>query len=137
MNITEQITMDLGRKCGDDVAAAMHRTMLLADDRAGAMAIATYGAGYALGTLTGAVAAFLEHEDGPTPELMDQVWTDFLRPLALKQLPELSATPAKGERLGLPEIVHGDDCEAMLRPRADCTCVPVKRTASTEKGEGE
>ncbi|WCP14536.1 hypothetical protein sphantq_02982 [Sphingobium sp. AntQ-1] len=36
-------------------------------------------------------------------------------------------------------LVHDDDCEAMLRPRADCTCIPQLRStpaAALDEGEG-
>lgn len=89
--MNEAIIKDLGRKCGDDVAAAMRRTMLLADDRAGALAIAAYGAGHAFGALCGATAAVMGDEITLTPEFMDEVWAKFLRPIAVG---EMSKEPA-------------------------------------------
>jgi hypothetical protein len=86
MNTADQITMDLGRKCGDDVKSAMHRMVVLANDHRGAMISATYGASTAVAALSGAVAAFMGREEGMTPEFMDQVWADILRPIALGEL---------------------------------------------------
>ncbi len=92
MDTTTQITMDLGRKCADDVSAAMRRTILLADDRSGAMAIAAYGAAQALGALSGSVAAFMDHDGGMTPDFIDMIWKDILRPVALGELLEGAST---------------------------------------------
>lgn len=81
MNVA--ILKDLGRKCGDDVTGAIHRNMLLSDSTAGKLAISSYGAVEALAAFSGVVAAHMGHDDGMTPEFLDEMWSQFLRPLML------------------------------------------------------
>lgn len=87
----DPITADLGRKCADDVSAAIHRTLQLCDDRKQAMIVAAFAAAAAVGASTGSYCAFADKDmDEAT---IDNWWAMFLRPMALGQLSTTPNTP--------------------------------------------
>lgn len=84
----DAIAKDIGRKCSDDVGAAIRRNMSLMTDQRGAFMIAAYGAATAIGSATGAFSALADDIPEPDEQMIDEMWRDFLRPLALGQLPK-------------------------------------------------
>lgn len=83
--MTDEIIKDIGRKCGDDVSAAIRRNMLLMADQRGAMIVATYAAAAAIGAASGAFAAFLDGPAEVDAATIDEMWTEILRPMVLGQ----------------------------------------------------
>jgi hypothetical protein len=90
----DQILQDIGRKCGEDVSAAIGRNMLLFDGKREAMIIATYGAATAIGAANGAFSAYMDGPDAIDANLVDQLWAEILRPMILGDLSQ--AAIAKG-----------------------------------------
>lgn len=87
----DPLIMDVGRKCSEDVAAAMRRNMLLMLDKRGAMIVATYGAATAIGAANGAYSAYMDGPDVVSEAMVDQLWADILRPMILGQLAQQEA----------------------------------------------
>lgn len=87
LSAADAIAKDIGRKCSDDVGAAIRRNMALMDDQRGAFMVAAYGAATAIGSATGAFSALADDLPEPNEKMIDEMWRDFLRPLALGQLP--------------------------------------------------
>ena len=85
--MTDAVIKDIGRKCSDDVGAAIRRNMNLMTDQRGAFMVAAYGAATAIGSATGAFSALADDLPEPNEAMVDEMWRDFLRPLALGQLP--------------------------------------------------
>lgn len=81
------VVRDIGRKCADDVGSSIRRNMALMADRRGAFMVAAYGAATAIGSATGAFSALADDLPEPNEAMVDEMWRDFLRPLALGQLP--------------------------------------------------
>lgn len=87
----DPITADIGRKCSDDVSAAIRRNMLLMQDNLSAAQVAVIGAGGALGMAAGAMCAHLEELAGAQMDnegIADALW-DILRPMCLASLAAL------------------------------------------------
>jgi len=84
----DAIMKDIGRKCSDDVGAVIRRNMALMTDQRGAFMVAAYGAATAIGSATGAFSALADDLPEPNEKMVDEMWRDFLRPLALGQLPD-------------------------------------------------
>ena len=80
--MADPIVRDLMRKCGDDVAEAMWRTVLLAESRSDAAVVATGGAAAALGLAAGAFKALSEEPCSPE-EAVCALW-EKLRPMAIR-----------------------------------------------------
>lgn len=80
------IEQDIGRKCGYDVGDAIRRNMLLMDDRRGAMIVASYGAAVAIGNAIGAYSAFADGPIDINPAMIDQLWSEILRPMVLGEM---------------------------------------------------
>lgn len=84
----DRIAKDIGRKCSDDVSAAIHRNMNLMTTQRGAFMVAAYGAATAIGAASGAFSALADDIPQPNEAMIDAMWRDFLRPIALGQLPK-------------------------------------------------
>ena len=84
----DALEKDMGRKCADDVSAAIRRTLQLMPDQRGAMIVAIYGAAAAIGAATGAFSALSDEIPEPNEKMLDEMWAAFLRPIALGQLPK-------------------------------------------------
>lgn len=87
-----QIVQDIGRKCADDVSAAIRRNMQLMETGQEMAQVAIYGAAQAMGTASGGLAAALAADGNmrdPT-SVADHLW-DLLRPMVLKGLHEIEA----------------------------------------------
>lgn len=83
----DNLTQDIGSKCADDVRAAIHRNMKLIGTQPGALAVSLYAAVTAFGATTGALHAWMNIEaDGQSPEVVDQVWAELIRPMLLGEL---------------------------------------------------
>jgi hypothetical protein len=88
LSAADAIAKDIGRKCAEDVGAPIRRNMALMTDQRGAFMVAAYGAAAAIGAVTGAFAALADDLPEPNEKMVDEMWRDFLRPLALGYLPE-------------------------------------------------
>jgi hypothetical protein len=86
VNKIDTICADIGRKCASDVSSTVHRNISLMDDTRGAMIVAMYGAAAAFGAATGSMGAFLGRDGDITPEIVDEMWTAFIRPMILGEL---------------------------------------------------
>ncbi|MBB6424916.1 hypothetical protein [Sphingopyxis sp. JAI128] len=82
----DALAKDIGRKCSDDVGAAIRRNMALMTDQRGAFLVAAYGAATAIGSATGAFSNLADDIPTPDERMIDEMWRDFLRPLAIGQL---------------------------------------------------
>ncbi|MFZ3484244.1 hypothetical protein [Sphingomonas sp. 3-13AW] len=89
-----EIVRDIGQKCGDDASGAIRRNMALMDTHHEMAQVAVFGAGSALGTAAGAMAASLRG-DSDTPinsvEVADHLWT-ILRPAVLAGLQRIESS---------------------------------------------
>lgn len=71
------IVRDIGRKCGEDASGAIRRNMALMGNSEEMAQVAVFGAGSALGTAAGAMAAHLERQTGKPvdgAEVADHLW---------------------------------------------------------------
>lgn len=101
LSSADAIAKDIGRKCADDVSAAIKRNMHLMPDHRGKFLVAVYAAVTGIAAATGAFAATIGGGPEPDERMVDELWTSFFRPLALGQLPDLSAsTPDKEKGAG-------------------------------------
>lgn len=82
----DQIVADIGRKCADDVAGAIRRNMRLTDSQREAMIVSAYAAAAAIGAANGAFAAFMNGPGDIDAAFVDQLWSEFLRPMVLGEL---------------------------------------------------
>lgn len=82
----DQLAKDMGRKCADDVSAAIRRNMQLMPDRHGKMVVSTYAAAAAIGAANGAFAAMAEGPLEIDEAFVDQCWSEILRPMILGQI---------------------------------------------------
>lgn len=81
-----QIVKDIGRKCSDDVGDAIRRNMGLVTDQQSAMAVVSYAAVTAIGAASGAFAALTNGPAKLDEAALDEMWTEYLRPMALGKL---------------------------------------------------
>ncbi len=88
MSAADAIAKDIGRKCADDVSAAIKRNMHLMPDRRGKFLVAAYAAVTGIAAATGAFAATIGGGPDPDEQMVDELWAEFFRPLALGQLPK-------------------------------------------------
>jgi len=86
MTPQEQITKDIGRKCADDVNAAIRRNQMLVGSRQDSLIIAMYAAATSVGAVTGTFSAMTGGPALPDAEAIDDVWLNLLRPMVLGQL---------------------------------------------------
>ena len=84
------IEQDIGRKCADDVAAAIRRNVALMADRRGKMIVASYAAATAIGAANGAFAAFMDGPAAIDEKFVDQLWGEFIRPMVLGELAKVA-----------------------------------------------
>jgi len=84
------IEQDIGRKCADDVAAAIRRNVALMADRRGKMIVASYAAATAIGAANGAFAAFMDRPAAIDEKFVDQLWGEFIRPMVLGELSKVA-----------------------------------------------
>ena len=80
----------------------------------------------------------LLHDD---PACKGRVTVDTIMEIAaLVAFPSLPAAASveAGERAQIvaPKWLHAEDCEAMQRPRADCTCVPTLAAKGKDQTDG-
>ncbi len=99
----DEILKDIGRKCSDDVAAAVRRNIHLMGDRRGKMIVATYGAAAAIGAANGAFAAFMDGPDEIDAVFVDKIWAEILRPMILGDLADVAAQVNRMNPLPPPE----------------------------------
>lgn len=88
MGENDLITQDVGRKCADDVADAVRRNMHLMLNQRGVMIVAAYGAAAAIGAANGAFASYMGGGNEIDEALVDQLWSEILRPMILGNLAE-------------------------------------------------
>jgi S-methylmethionine-dependent homocysteine/selenocysteine methylase len=81
--VRNQIISDVGKKCADDVSAAIRRNMQLADGAREQMVVGMYAAAAAIGAATGALGAFMGRPSTLTAEQVDEAWSGILRPMVL------------------------------------------------------
>jgi len=96
----DAIVKDIGRKCSDDVAAAIRRNMLLMGDAREKVIVAAYGATAAFGAASGAFAAM---SDGPAEmdaANVDAMWAAFIRPMILGDFARAALQAAGGKQDG-------------------------------------
>lgn len=86
MGDDDHITQDIGRKCASDVGDAIRRNIALMNGKREAMIVSAYAAAAAIGAANGAFAAFMDGPQVIDEKMVDQLWTDFLRPMVLGEL---------------------------------------------------
>jgi len=101
--LANTIADDLARKCGEDVAALMHRAFKLCDSQGACVMAAVTGASMAMAQVTGVLLA--GQNEPVDAAALDAIWKDLIRPLALTaigdrgpfvaMLAEVAAKPAR------------------------------------------
>lgn len=84
--MSDQMIKDIGRKCADDVSAALRRNMQLMPDPRSKMIVTAYGASAAIGAANGAFAAMGDGPQEIDEAFVDQCWSEILRPMILGRI---------------------------------------------------
>lgn len=104
--MNDGIIKDIGRKCADDVSDAIKRNMQLIPDQRGKFLVAVYAAVTGIASASGAFAATTGMGTEPNERMIDELWAEFFRPLAIGQLPSFVEDEARAALS--PKVQEGE-----------------------------